>query len=116
LSYACTLQRLGDFVTTDAGLGFERGALVFAGLLALVAAAHFLTKVPGSVLFWAAYILTRPLGATLDDTLTKPRGDGGLELSRITSSVVIAVFMIVGIILTSRRAELLPDSLHREQS
>jgi uncharacterized membrane-anchored protein len=106
---------LGDFVATDAGLGFERGALVFAGLLALVAAIHFLTKVPGSVLFWAAYILTRPLGATLGDTLTKPHAEGGLELSRITSSVVIAVFMIVGIILSSRRAELLPDSFDRER-
>src|SRR2546421_8283108 len=63
---------LGDFVATDTGLGFERGALVFAGLIALVAAAHYFTKISASVLFWAAYILTRPLGATLGDTLTKP--------------------------------------------
>jgi uncharacterized membrane-anchored protein len=101
---------LGDFVATDTGLGFERGALIFAGLLALVAAAHFFSKIPGSVLFWAAYVLTRPLGATLGDTLTKPHADGGLDLSRITSSLVIGAVMVVLIILTSRRAEQFPDS------
>src|SRR5712664_1793331 len=73
---------LGDFVATDTGLGFECGALVFAGLLALVAGAHFFTKISDSVLFWAAYVLTRPLGATLGDTLTKPHAEGGLEMSR----------------------------------
>jgi uncharacterized membrane-anchored protein len=62
---------LGDFTATSAGLDFERGALVFAGLIALVAAAHFFTRLPDSVLFWSAYILTRPLGATLGDTIPK---------------------------------------------
>src|SRR5258705_10999518 len=72
---------LGDFVATTTGLGFERGALVFSALLALVAAAHFwLKKIPPSALFWAAYVLTRPLGATLGDTLTKPTVEGGLGL------------------------------------
>jgi len=56
-------------VATSSGLGFERGALVFASLLALVAAAHFFTPIQKSVIFWAAYVLTRPLGATLGDTL-----------------------------------------------
>src|SRR5207237_4631298 len=79
---------LGDFVATTTGLGFERGALVFAGLLALVAAAHFFTTVSASVLFWAAYVLTRPLGATLGDTLTQPQAAGRLALSRIASSLV----------------------------
>jgi uncharacterized membrane-anchored protein len=95
---------LGDFIATTAGVGFERGALIFAGLIALVAAAHFFTKIPGSVLFWAAYVLTRPLGATLGDTLTKPHAEGGLDLSRMASSLVIAAIMIVLIILTSRRS------------
>ncbi len=104
---------LGDFVATDTGLGFERGALVFAGLIVLVAAAHFFTKTPGSVLFWAAYVLTRPLGATLGDTLTKPYTEGGLDLSRITSSLVIAAAMVVLIILTSRKAE---PSHHRQSA
>jgi uncharacterized membrane-anchored protein len=101
---------LGDFVATDTGLGFGRGALIFTGLIALVVGAHFLTKIPGSVLFWAAYVLTRPLGATLGDTLTKPYAEGGLELSRITSSLVIAALMIIGIILTIRRAEQSSDT------
>lgn len=94
---------LGDFVATDTGLGFERGALVFAALIALVAAAHYFTKISASVLFWAAYVLTRPLGATLGDTLTKSNADGGLNLSRITSSLVIAALMVVMIILTYRK-------------
>lgn len=95
---------LGDFVATDTGLGFERGALVFASLIALVAAAHYFTKLSGSVLFWAAYVLTRPLGATLGDILTKPYAEGGINLSRITSSLVIAASMIVLIFLTHRAA------------
>jgi uncharacterized membrane-anchored protein len=95
---------LGDFVATTTGVGFERGALIFAGLIALVAAAHFFTKIPGSVLFWAAYVLTRPLGATLGDILTKPHAEGGLALGRMVSSLVIAAVMVVLIILTSRRS------------
>lgn len=95
---------LGDFTASTAGMGFERGALVFAGLIALVAAAHFwLKKVPPSALFWSAYVLTRPLGATLGDTLTKPYVEGGLALGRITSSFTIAVVMVVGIIWMSRK-------------
>ena len=101
---------LGDFAATDMKLGFQRGAMVFAGLLVLVALAHFFTKIPKGVLFWAAYILTRPLGATLGDTLTKPLADGGLNLSRITSSLVIAVIMIIAIAVTYRKSEQSPDS------
>lgn len=93
---------LGDFAATDAGLGFERAALVFASLLAVVAAARLFTKIAASVLFWAAYVLTRPLGATLGDILTKPHAEAGLELSRITSSLTIATFMAVMIFLTYR--------------
>jgi uncharacterized membrane-anchored protein len=75
--------------STHTGLGFERGSLEFAGLLALVAAAHFFTKIPKSVIFWSAYVLTRPLGATLGDTLTKSHAEGGLgwaELPLCSSS------------------------------
>jgi uncharacterized membrane-anchored protein len=94
---------LGDFVASTAGLGFERGALLFAGMLAILAAAHFwMKKLPASVLFWSAYVLTRPLGATLGDTLTKPYADGGLDLSRITSSLALAALMVIGIIVMSR--------------
>jgi uncharacterized membrane-anchored protein len=94
---------LGDFVATSTGIGFEGGALVFSGLLALVAAAYvWLKRIPPSLLFWAAYVLTRPLGATLGDTLTKPHAEGGLALGRIFASLTIAALMIVGIALTSR--------------
>ena len=95
---------LGDFVADDTGLGFERGALVFAVLIAVVAAAYyFLKRIPPSVLFWAAYVLTRPLGATLGDTLTKPVAQGGLNLGRIISSLVLAIAMSVIVAFISRR-------------
>lgn len=95
---------LGDFTATDTGLGFERGALVFAALIAVVAALHFFTQVPKSVLFWAAYVLTRPLGATLGDTLTKPHAEGGLGFGRITSTLVIASAMVLILALTSKQS------------
>ena len=103
---------LGDFVADDTGLGFEIGALIFAGLIALVAAAYYYTNISKSVLFWSAYVLTRPLGATLGDTLTKPFAQGGLDLSRISSSLVILGVMIVMIFLTYRnwRQEPMPKN------
>ena len=94
---------LGDFVASDTGLGFEKGALVFGALIAIVAALHYWTNIAGSVLFWSAYVLTRPLGATLGDTLTKPREDGGLNLGRITTSLVIAAAMVVMVAWRWRR-------------
>jgi uncharacterized membrane-anchored protein len=87
---------LGDFAADSAGLGFERGAIVFAGLLVVVALVwRFSRRVPVGVLFWAAYILTRPLGATLGDTLTKPLAQGGLNLNRISASLAILAVMAV---------------------
>ncbi|HEY1609396.1 MAG TPA: hypothetical protein VGG24_09025, partial [Paraburkholderia sp.] len=79
---------LGDFTATSAGLGFEGGALVFAALLAIVAVVWRLApRAPTAVLFWCAYVLTRPLGATLGDTLTKPHDIGGLALGRIAATL-----------------------------
>jgi len=95
---------LGDFLADTNGVGYERGALVFSGMLTLVAAAYFLTKISHTVLFWTAFILTRPLGATLGDLLTKPHADGGLSLSRISSSAVIAAFMVLCIWLMPQKA------------
>lgn len=86
---------LGDFTADDLGLGFEKGALVFAALIVVVAVLYFATRIPRSTLFWAAYVLTRPLGATLGDTITKPHEQGGLALGRVVSSAVIAVAMIL---------------------
>lgn len=94
---------LGDFTADSAGIGFENGALIFAGLLAVVAVLHYTTRIQKSVLFWSAYVLSRPLGATLGDTLTKPVAEGGLNLSRIASSGVIALLMVVLIALTYKR-------------
>ena len=94
---------LGDFTADDLNLGFGGGALLFAGLIAIVAALHLFTRAPKAILFWAAYVLTRPLGATLGDVLTKPVDDGGLNLSRIGASAVIAAAMIAAVWLAERR-------------
>ena len=94
---------LGDWVA-DSGPGYEGGALIFAACIGVVALLYFLTKASRSVLFWAAFVLTRPLGATLGDLLTKPHADGGLALSRYSSSVAIGAFMILCILVFPRRA------------
>ncbi len=106
---------LGDFVATDAGLGFQKGALVFSALITLVALLHFLTPASKAVLFWSAYVLTRPLGATLGDTLTKPGAQGGLNFGRITSSLVLAASMVILIATTSlrKRVSVSPDAVAR---
>jgi uncharacterized membrane-anchored protein len=93
---------LGDFTASTAGVGFADGSLFFAALIALVAAAYLFTKAPRAILFWAAYVLTRPLGATLGDTLTKPHAIGGLALGRFASTFVIAAVMVVIVTLTSQ--------------
>jgi uncharacterized membrane-anchored protein len=94
---------LGDFVADSADIGFERGALVFAALIGIVAMLHYFTKIEKSILFWAAYVLTRPLGATLGDTLTKPTAEGGLNLGRIPCTAVIAIAMVIVVAATSLR-------------
>jgi uncharacterized membrane-anchored protein len=82
--------------------GFELAAVVFAGLIALVALLHVLKALPQAILFWAAYVLTRPLGATLGDTLTKPHVQGGLNLDRIGATLVIAAVMVVLVLLSPK--------------
>jgi uncharacterized membrane-anchored protein len=94
---------LGDFFADDSGLGYEGAALVFAGALGLVAVAYFYTKISRTILFWAAFILTRPLGAALGDLLTKPLAKGGFNISRISSSLIIAAFIIGCILFTSKK-------------
>jgi len=80
--------------------GFELAAVVFAGLIAIVAALHLLKALPQTVLFWSAYVLTRPLGATLGDTLTKPHAQGGFQLDRFVATFVIGLAMI-GLVLAT---------------
>jgi len=94
---------LGDFLADSGGLGFEGGALVFGAALVLVAGAYYFTRISRTLLFWSAFILTRPLGATLGDLLTKPHAMGGLHLSRIGSSSWIALFMVACILLMPQR-------------
>jgi uncharacterized membrane-anchored protein len=85
---------LGDWTADTAGIGYGGGIFVFGGILVLIAAAYFLTKISHTVLFWAAFILTRPLGAVVGDFLDKPRADGGLELSRYSASVILVLLMV----------------------
>jgi uncharacterized membrane-anchored protein len=94
---------LGDWVADTNGLGYEGGALVFGAGLVLVAAAYFYTNVSRALLFWSAFILTRPLGATLGDLLDKPLADGGLEIDRLYASAVLAALMIACILLFEQR-------------
>jgi uncharacterized membrane-anchored protein len=86
---------LGDWMADTGGLGYEGGALVFAAGLAVVAGLYFCSNVSRVLLFWAAFILTRPLGATVGDFLDKPKANGGLALNRPLASAVIAGFILL---------------------
>lgn len=94
---------LGDWTADTAGLGYTGGAAVFGGLLALVVAAYFLTKMSRTLLFWVAFILTRPLGAVLGDFLDKPNSAGGLALSRYTTSATLLAFIAACILVARQR-------------
>jgi uncharacterized membrane-anchored protein len=94
---------LGDWIA-DAGLGYSGGALVFGAGLALLAILYFTTRISRVFLFWAAFILTRPLGATVGDFLDKPFGKGGLELSRPIASAALAAVIVLLILLLPQRA------------
>ncbi|MBV9842495.1 MAG: hypothetical protein JOY99_13355 [Sphingomonadaceae bacterium] len=94
---------LGDWIA-DAGLGYEGGALVFAALLLVLVAAYYWTAVSRVFLFWAAFILTRPLGATVGDLLDKPIDKGGFNMSRPLASLVLAAFIILCVALIPQRA------------
>ena len=100
---------LGDWLA-DSGLGYGGGALVFGAALVLVAAAYFFTNTSRVALFWAAFILTRPLGATVGDFLDKPLSDGGMAMSRPLASTVLAVFIIACILLIPQRPGVHPGT------
>ena len=95
---------LGDWIADDTSLGYGGSALVFTAGILLVVLAYYRTTISRVTLFWAAFILTRPLGATVGDFLDKPLSDGGLALSRPIASLVIAVFIILCVILLPQRA------------
>ncbi len=94
---------LGDFLADDSGLGFAGGAALIASALALVLLAHRFTSLSKVLLFWTAFVLTRPFGATLGDALTKPVDHGGLNLGTIGSSLVLLAILVGVIVHTSRR-------------
>ena len=94
---------LGDWLADTGGVGYEGGALVFAAGLVIVAALYFWTSVSRVTLFWVAFILTRPLGATVGDFLDKPVSHGGLDLSRPLASAVIGAIIIAGLIVLPQR-------------
>jgi uncharacterized membrane-anchored protein len=95
---------LGDWTADTEGLGYAASVFIFVGLLALLAAAYFLTKISRTVLFWGAFILTRPLGAVVGDFLDKPVANGGLALSRYTASITLIVLIAACIFIFPQRA------------
>jgi uncharacterized membrane-anchored protein len=102
---------LGDWMADTGGVGYEGGALVFGAGLVILAAAYYLTSISRVTLFWAAFILTRPLGATIGDFLDKPISQGGLHLSRPLASIVLAVFIVACVFLLPQRAGKHPSEI-----
>lgn len=94
---------LGDWTADTAGIGYGGGAILFGTLLALVAASYFWTRISRTILFWAAFILTRPLGAVLGDLLDKPVSKGGLALSRFAASGVLVLFIAACLFFVRQR-------------
>ncbi len=95
---------LGDWAADTGGLGYGGGAAAFGAGLVILALLYYTTNISRVVLFWAAFILTRPLGATVGDFLDKPVKDGGMALSRPLATAVIAAFILVCILLIPQRA------------
>lgn len=99
---------LGDFLSDSSGLGFFHGALLIGGLLALVLLATFLTRISRVALFWIAFVLTRPFGATVGDVLTKPKESGGLDLGTAGSSAILGIVLVAFVVwatVRQRRAD-----------
>src|SRR6267378_2648823 len=107
---------LGDWLADTSGFGYERGALVFAAALAIVVALYYWTRMSRVTLFWVAFILTRPLGATVGDFVDKPVADGGLALSRPLASAVIAAIIVVLLVILPQRPGRHPGQTGRTSS
>ncbi|MGH7870320.1 MAG: COG4705 family protein [Candidatus Dormibacteraceae bacterium] len=104
----------GDFLADNTGLGFRNGALVISATMIVILLAHYFTPISGTLLFWIAFVLTRPLGATAGDSLSKPRAQGGLELgTEGTSAVLVAILLVLVVyqIVSLRRQDnaLIPE-------
>lgn len=94
---------LGDWTADTAGIGYTGGAIVFGAMLALIAVAYYRTKISHTVLFWAAFILTRPLGAVVGDYLDKPIIKGGLAISRFSASAALLAVIVLCILIFPNR-------------
>jgi uncharacterized membrane-anchored protein len=105
---------LGDWIADTNGLGYEGGALVFGAGLAFLVAAYFFTNVSRTLLFWSAFILTRPLGATLGDLLDKPTADGGLAVSRFYASAILVALIVACILILPQKAGKHPGERQEE--
>jgi uncharacterized membrane-anchored protein len=92
---------LGDFLADSSGLGFMGGAILIGALIGLVVLAYYFTRIDRVVLFWIAFVLTRPFGATFGDVLTKPVERGGLNLGTIGSSLVLAAILVILVVYTT---------------
>lgn len=103
---------LGDYLADDSGLGFAGGALLIGSLIAVVVAANYYTKISKVFLFWLAFVLTRPFGATLGDMLTKSHEKGGLAFGTVGSSVVLASILAILIYVTVRQESLVPQEIN----
>lgn len=95
---------LGDWLADDTGLGYNGGALLIGAVLLGLIGLYYLTSVSRTSLFWTAFILTRPLGATVANSLDKPAQQGGLGISDITLSVTLAIAMVLAVILIRQKA------------
>jgi uncharacterized membrane-anchored protein len=95
---------LGDWTADTAGLGYSSGVVIFSGLLLLLVAAYYWTNISRTLLFWAAFILTRPLGAVVGDFLDKPLSSGGMALDRASASFILFTFMLACILFFKQKA------------
>ena len=95
---------LGDWTADTAATGYAGAAVIFAALLALIVAAYFRSSISRTVLFWAAFVVTRPLGAVTGDLLDKPLAEGGLALSRYSASAALLLFITACLLLSRQRA------------
>jgi uncharacterized membrane-anchored protein len=101
---------LGDWLADSESIGFVKAALIFAGSIVIIGGLYLFTKISRPILFWSAFILTRPLGATIGDIITKPLNDGGLNISRPVASLIILVVMIPLVFFFSKEPE--PSQSH----
>jgi uncharacterized membrane-anchored protein len=95
---------LGDWTADTAGLGYLGAAAIFSGLLVVIFALHFGSRISKTILFWAAFVLTRPLGAVVGDFLDKPHAQGGLELSRYLATACLFAAILMLVLLLPQRA------------